>query len=995
MYFVASVFLLFSGIAALSYQVSWVRLLGQSMGSTSASVATVLAAFFLGLALGSYLAEKITRNRINNFKPYLLLELVIGVSGLLLLPLLLNLDQLMAMWPAYGKALWFKFTIAMALMIIPTLCMGATFPVMAAILVRQQQHMGERISLLYSLNTAGAVLGALISGFMLIPWLGLDGAIYVAAAINLSIAAACWFADRRLSLPALDAPEQQQKHDGNKLALLILFVTGFTSIATEIGWTKYLSIFTGTTIYGFAAILAIFLSGITAGSWFIKRYSDQIRHFPYWMSLGLLSAGILLLLTRSGLSLVPGIYEGINHLGFDAGIKQLSKYLLIFILLFPATFIFGALFPINIQYYCGELSALRANIGKAYAINTVAAIIASLVAGFIIIPYYGTDTLLLLCALITAAAALLLLKSDTQNRKLIAGGSIVTLLLAFNLPAINYEKLIDAVDYDFDSQANSGKTPEFLFLKEGKISVISLVSYDGKYARVQANGLNESLVGIETPEEALIIESLLAYLPYYFHPDPRSVFVVGYGGGITTRAFTHTDVDSIRVVELEPAVVEASHALPDGPVKALSDSRVELEFNDARNTLLVENKRYDIIAAQPSHPWLAGASNVFTEEFFRIVDSRLNENGIFSQWINLFRMDVTTLRSIFKAFYNVFPYGVSFADLDNGDIMLIGSRKAIHIDFERINPRINEKMRKVFRQHEMYEDTDILWYFGLSRDEILAGTGDAIPNRDTNLISEVRLSALREDPQGEENPYEFLKSNYHFDLKPYVESQEELITLLKKKGRYFLGWNVPEVTNRIAEQLYQQDELAGRSLELYYYLWQHRYPLAETFYQQSSHWEDEAHLQMLHYFLTSKQLDKARAITPRLQSKNALLTAHNMLVYFNQKGTARSLADDADRDAKLWFWLAVSRSDLSRAGPKLEALAKQREQNLELVKTLIDYLHRIDREKDYNYWIRQLNKLEDMELVRLKSLQQTARENQHTQWLAEIDRRLDELGNNP
>ena len=202
---IAASFLLLSGIASLTYQVAWVRLLGLSMGSTSASISTVLAAFFLGLALGSYLAERITRNRINSLRVYLFLEIVIGICGLMMLPILLNLDSIVAGFPVLGSSLGMKFAVAMLLLTLPTICMGATFPVMASILVRRQSEVGLRVSQLYSLNTAGAVLGAAMAGFVFIPTWGLDGAVYIAFAINVFIVVVGFYLNRNIALPPLEA----------------------------------------------------------------------------------------------------------------------------------------------------------------------------------------------------------------------------------------------------------------------------------------------------------------------------------------------------------------------------------------------------------------------------------------------------------------------------------------------------------------------------------------------------------------------------------------------------------------------------------------------------------------------------------------------------------------------------------------------------------------------------------------------------------------------
>jgi len=369
----AALFLLLSGIASLTYQVVWVRLLGLSMGSTSASISTVLAAFFLGLALGSYLAERITRNRINSLKPYIVLEIIIGLAGLVLLPILLNLDAIMAATPVLGATIPMKFAVTVVLLLIPTVCMGATFPVMASILIRRQDEVGLRVSQLYSLNTAGAVLGAALAGFFFVPNWGLDGAIYIAFSFNLLIVVLGFYLNSQIKLSPIEEPEPVAVEEGAKVssspvsnaisdeaplrgrALIVLFATGLVAIATEVGWTKYLSIFTGTTIYGFAAILTIFLIGIAAGSWAIKSHLERMRRPELWMAFGLVLLGALLLLTRAGLTWIPPVYQAVNHFPVPVAVSLMVKYAFVFMLIFPPTFVFGALFPLNLRLYCGNL----------------------------------------------------------------------------------------------------------------------------------------------------------------------------------------------------------------------------------------------------------------------------------------------------------------------------------------------------------------------------------------------------------------------------------------------------------------------------------------------------------------------------------------------------------------------------------------------------------------------------------------------------------------
>ncbi len=799
---IATTFLLLSGIASLSYQIVWVRLLGLSMGSTSASISTVLAAFFLGLAIGSYLAERLTRNRINSLTPYIVLEFIIGAAGLMLLPALLHLDAFIAAFPLLSSSIPLKFALTLLLLALPTICMGATFPVMAAILIRKEQSVGSGMSLLYSINTAGAVLGAALAGFFFIPQWGLDGAIYIAFGINMFIVITGLYINPRIQLNAIEpaessprqneteaAPQNEQQKEQPAMryrALAILFATGFVAIAAEVGWTKYLSIFTGTTIYGFAAILSIFLTGIALGAWAIKPWVEKMQRPALWMSITLILLGIALLLARVGLTLIPPLYETINQMQVGDWTKHSAKYAIVFATLIIPTFIFGALFPLNLKLYCANLQGVRARIGKAYAVNTLASIFGAVLAGFWIIPTYGTDFLLVSLALLILALPLLFIPA-IASRKLqtaIASAAILAMVLNITLPHIDYKNLINAVQYD--EYARQGMTPRYIFLQEGKAGIISMITYDEKIMMLQNNGLKESIIDLKNENNALLIESLLGFIPYFIHKDPKTAFIVGFGGGITTRALSKTELQSIRVVELEPAVIEAGRAIAEGEIPVLTDPRVSIEYNDARNTLLTDPSTYDIIVSQPSHPWLARASTVFTKDFFALAQTRLNPAGIYGQWVNLFHMDATTLKSLFKAFYQVFPHGVTFANLSTGDFLMFGSNQPIQFDMDRINRQIQHNgIREIMRNHRIHTGTDLFYYFSLSREQALKAAGNIPPNTDLNILSEVRLSVLDRNPPADEDPYQFIQSQYTFDLTPYFK--ENTAQQIYDIGHYFLA----------------------------------------------------------------------------------------------------------------------------------------------------------------------------------------------------------------
>ncbi len=979
---IAVIFLLLSGIASLSYQLVWVRLLGLSMGSTSASISTVLAAFFLGLAVGSYLAERITRNRIDNLSVYILLELIIGVSGLGLLPLLLHLDSIMAALPILATSIGLKFVLTILLLSIPTVCMGATFPVMAAILIRRENNVGSGISLLYSVNTAGAVLGAALAGFMFIPKWGLDGAIYIAFGINMFIVTTALFFNRLYKLKPIElAPAATTETVINTAvttapmryrALIVLFATGFVSIAAEVGWTKYLSIFTGTTIYGFAAILTVFLTGISVGSWVIKHYIGRMQQPAVWMGISLIALGGTLLLTRAGLTTIPGLYEAINQIQGDPWIRHTAKYIVVFGILFVPTFLFGMIFPINLKLYCGNLQGVRARIGKAYAVNTLASIIGALAAGFWIIPTYGTDFLLTATAMTILALPFLFAPAIHSPRLRIAVVSTAGLALLLNmaLPHIQYEDLINAVEYD--EYARRGMKPRYVFLQEGKAGVISMVTYNGTVMILQNNGLKESVINTKHENKVLLIESLLGLIPYFLHDDPKSAFVVGFGGGITTRALTHTTLDSIHVVELEPAVIAAGRSIVDGEISALRDPRVSIEFNDARNTLLADSERYDIIVSQPSHPWLARASMLFTREFFSLAKSRLNPSGIYGQWVNLFHMDATTLKSLFKAFYQVFPQGVTFANLSTGDFLLFGSNQPLHFDLPQIDTRMQAPgIHALMRAHNIHASKDLFYYFSLSRQQALEAAGDVPANTDLNILSEVRLSAIDRDPPENENPYTFLTSVYSFDIAPYFkESAAQQIYAL---GRYYLtDRNEINIAQFAAKQLTDLDPVLHRSLK-HEILWQqYKYRQATQLYLKHQQWPDKTHQQEALLLADLGDYTRASKVLRRIKDPASQRNVAAQILYGAQRFTELAAIDPQSDVEKQWQLTGLAKTRPRLAGEQLVNLVQQDSAGLPQLKALATYYQSIGDHARLRQVARHINDYRKKETQRLHAYMENA-----------------------
>ncbi|HMB68730.1 MAG TPA: fused MFS/spermidine synthase, partial [bacterium] len=305
----APVLLIGSGAAALGYQVVWARFLALTLGATTEAVSTVIAAFFLGLALGAAAAPRLLAGR-DALRVFGVLEAAVGACGVALAWILPELPSVAAALPLDGTA--GRFAAATALLLAPTFCMGATFPVLAAAAAAGRPHAERSIGRLYAANTAGAALGAAAAGFALIPAVGLSGTAYLLAGVNAAVAGAALLsstgarsgADSGSSAPAA-AGAALPERGATAAATAVLLVTGLVSLSAEVAWTKVLVLFTGATVHGFATILAVFLAGVAGGAAVARRFPAPAGHARRRLALVLVGLGASLLVTRAGLTLLP------------------------------------------------------------------------------------------------------------------------------------------------------------------------------------------------------------------------------------------------------------------------------------------------------------------------------------------------------------------------------------------------------------------------------------------------------------------------------------------------------------------------------------------------------------------------------------------------------------------------------------------------------------------------------------------------------------------
>jgi len=704
--------LVFSGLSALVYQIIWVRLLGFTFGTTTEAVSTVLAVFFGGLALGNlWAAARLSRVE-RPLRVYAFLELGIGLYALASLPLLQGLASVDVLLGA-GEGPWartaFRLLGSAALLLPPTIAMGATLPVVARGLVTEDATVGRWSALLYASNTLGAVLGAYLCGFWLIPTLGLTRTVVAAGLVNLGVAAAVLAIAGGIRAAAQPAPVAgaipgEASARGRAVFLLFFGVSGFVAIGYEIIWSKVFGIVMEGTLYGFAAVLSAFLLGIALGSFLVAPRVDRIRDLP--RAFGWLHAAIAIAVAL-GIRAVPELPFWMQRLSGLAWIDPLHRlYLLVVPIVLVPTALFGAAFPVLVRIVARQAAAAGRGIGIATAVNTAGSILASLVVGFLWIPAFGMDRSLVILLLLDGGVALLALAAFQAVRGWRAVGSVAACAAALALAlasfggvqvdrAIAGQLLTAPTLAEYRAQLDRELASQ-VYRQEGRTAVVTVYALP-THRLLRTNGLPEAGYAL-VPPYYTAESMLLGVLPYLtVRGEARRGLVVGLGGGNTLDALLHTGLERIELVELERAVIDAQGAFAEGRANPLDDPRVEVIVNDGRNELLLAahdgRPAVDVIASQPSHPWRIGAASLFTEEYFALARDRLSPGGRFALWVSGFRLDSESFLAIVASFERIFP-GSLFFDGSHGrarsDFLLVGGREPVVIDPAVVAQRMRE-----------------------------------------------------------------------------------------------------------------------------------------------------------------------------------------------------------------------------------------------------------------------------------------------------------------
>lgn len=642
-------------------------------GNTTHSVVAVVSAFLAGLAIGNYLAGKRTDGIPSDKLLWLYsrLEFGIGLTAITTLPLL---NGLISLYPLFSDGtttniilLLSKFVLTAIILIVPTALMGATLPTIVSFVETQYKNTGANVSLLYGINTFGAIIGVLMTGFVLIELTGLTATLFVAAGINISIGLVAYFLKGNEEPLAVSSKEPASRvtPPSKKITILILYaVSGLTAIAYQVLWTRILTPRMGTFIYAFTGILALYLLGIAVGSWifnlFFARTQKQTAVFAFCQ------VGI-------ALAAFGSVYLPTIPLAFPSQLVALGVIL-------PATVCMGISFPAVVLLIDAEKKPGN-SIGLVYFWNTLGSILGGFVTSFLLIPALGSSQSVLFLSIINLLLAMVLFHMEQKSTASLFQRTIswsfvpfLSLLLLYFLVAGGENFLERKTRSQLSWVQENGITYKF---QEDEVA--SVFGYNDK----TRNNQNLLIDGVATTSKVAETK-LMAHLPLALHPNPRFVLIVAFGMGATFRSALLHDVN-VDAIELVPSVPQMFTLFHTDAEDVLKKPNGKIIINDGRNYIVVTKERYDVVTIDPPPPFnAAGTTVLYAKEFYEHIREKLTPNGLVSQWV-WFGSREDDVAMVMKSFAEVFPSVLAFRSMGTtGGVFMIGSAAPIELNDQRL-----------------------------------------------------------------------------------------------------------------------------------------------------------------------------------------------------------------------------------------------------------------------------------------------------------------------
>lgn len=675
-----------SGLSSLIYEIVWIRQTSFVFGSSTLAMSTVLAVFFLGLGLGSWLFGRIGSAAKQPLLWCAGIELLLAVNGLCTPALFAWADNLYGLSYRHfdthsALLLLIRASLVGLLLLSPALLMGGTLPLFCRQIIHDPARLSAKLSFIYGVNTVGAAVGCTVSGFLLLPTFGLAASLQVAAGLNVLTGLGFWWLSNKVEPSAPITPSQPLEPSYNRRLLLLagwlFFMIGAAALANELIWARFLSNFIRNSVYTYTITLAVVLIGTAAGSLLLGPYFDKSKQpKTLLISFGVLqalSATLLLLLTH----LPAPIWQGLQPWG-----------LLPFILLMlPSTFIAGASFPLLNKIVTQQTELASKQIGMMTAVNIAGCIVGSVLTGFWLLPHIGLNAGIFISSAWTLAAAwLAIMFASSKNtpafkaRASIYGGLSVWLLMLLWSPVRIPDDYLDPDD-------------ELLSITEGYNSNLAVVLRD----QVKTLLIDRLWQGVEISNYQVMV----AHIPMLHFPDAKNVLVIGLGAGNTARRFLRYDIAQLDIVDIEPRLFEFTRE--HFPSRWMNDQRVHMIAEDGRNYVKHTGRHYDFISVEIGQLDRPGVSVFYTEEFYQQAAAKLNADGMICQFVPLSFLRPAEFAGVLKTFLSVFPNAQLWYNTD--ELLLIGFKG----DIRQLSP---EGFAKVTEEPSIGADFDLNYWGG-------------------------------------------------------------------------------------------------------------------------------------------------------------------------------------------------------------------------------------------------------------------------------------------
>ena len=682
-----------SGAAALVDEVAFFKYLSLVFGATAYASSAVLVAFMGGLAIGAFGAASLERRIVRPLIAYGALEIAVGLACALA-PAMFGLvtRAYVALAASFttspGGLALLRYALATLVVVMPAIGMGATLPLVVRVLGRDA-IAARRVAALYALNTAGGAVGSLASAYAIIPALGLAGTMRASAAVSVVVGVVGAAIGRDLtshasaSTSASTNESAGDKHPTTTSVLVLAaLASGLFVFASEVVFVHLLALVVGTSVYVFGLVLAIFLVSLSMGAALSRPLARRAPHSALAVSLALTALAV-----AAGIPLwesLPTVFVKAGPAVTSWAGREAIRALVSFAALAAPVTCMGMAFPLVLQSAAHRANAARV-VGRVTGANTLASIVGSLVAGWLLVPLLGSQRSLVVVAIGYAVAALVVKRRPTSRRISTSIGlaAAAATLVALLAPRWDLTRIAGGTNVYFEKQLDDAT--HVVWVHEDVHGGVTTVTraragMEGEVTTLYTNGKFQGDDGFQ-----MTAQFGFAHIPMLFVPRCGRALVIGLGTGTTLGQLGAYPFEHLDVAELSPGIVTAAGTFFGAINRGITrDPRVVIRFEDGRNVLLVgpRSETYDLVSIEISSIWFAGAANLYNREFYETASARLLDDGILQQWVQLHHTSRREIASQLATVRAIFPHVILFVRGEQG--IVVASRRPLVAVRERL-----------------------------------------------------------------------------------------------------------------------------------------------------------------------------------------------------------------------------------------------------------------------------------------------------------------------